>query len=333
VREPVTVAIGFRLDPQVVDSIAAVDPRIRIVQLPDAFWGDPSALTPELREQSKAALAEAEVLLATGRVPADLLEGAERLRWYQVITAGVDRMAAEGLLQRGFTVTNVRGMAAPGMAEYVIAAMLMLAKGLHICIQDQQKHEWKFRFTGELTGKTLGIVGMGAIGRETARRARAFGMRIIATRRTVAEGEQDADCDEMLPYTRLGRVLSESDYVALCLPLTPETRQAIGREELALMKRSACLINVARGPVVDQEALIEALSEGRIAGAALDVFDPEPLPPDSPLWDMPNVIVTPHISGAIEGYGHRAAGVFIANLRRYLAGEPLENVVNTELGY
>lgn len=331
--EPLTIALGFRVDPDVVARIESLDPRIRTLQLPNAFARDASSLDDETKAETKRLLAEAEVLFAPSRVPAEYLEAAPHLKWFQTITAGIDRLASEGMLERDFTVTNVRGMAAPAIAEYVIAAMLMFVKGLHTSVRDQEKHHWGFRFTGELRGKTLGIVGMGAIGREAARRAKAFEMRVLATRRTVEEGEQDVDCDEMLPYTGLGRLLAESDFLALCLPLTPETRGAIGATELAQMKPAACLVNVARGQVVDQEALITALRERVIAGAALDVFDPEPLPPDSPLWDMPNVILTPHISGAVEGYGHRAAEVFIANLERYLAGKPLENRVNVELGY
>jgi phosphoglycerate dehydrogenase-like enzyme len=155
----------------------------------------------------------------------------------------------------------------------------------------------------------------------------------LASRRTVAAGAIDPDCDEIVPYSHLARLLTESDFLVLALPLTAETRHLIGAGEMATMKRTASIINIARGEIIDQAALVKALTDGVIASAALDVFDPEPLPAESPLWDMPNVIVTPHISGAVEGYGHKATDMFIANLKRYLAGEALAHRANPELGY
>ena len=162
---------------------------------------------------------------------------------------------------------------------------------------------------------------------------RSAGMRVVASRRTVVPGDSDDDCDLLVPYTDLATLLGESDYVVLCVPLTKETVRLIGAPELRQMKPSAALINIARGQVVDQDALVEALRDGTIAAAALDVTDPEPLPPESPLWDMPNVILTPHVSGAVEGYGHRAVEIFARNLRHYVRGEPLENVVDPVLAY
>ncbi len=330
--DQIPVAIGFRLDPEVVKEIEALDPRIQLIHLPASFNRDAGGVDEETRAETKRLLAPAEVLFAPSRIPGEYLAAAPRLRWFQTIAAGIDRFPAEGN-RPGLVVTNVRGMAAVAIAEYVIGVMVMLVKGLHQSARDQAAGQWKWRFTGELRGKTVGIVGMGAIGRETARRARAFQMRVLATRRTLTQAAADPDCDELLPHTRLDRLLAESDYLVLCLPLTPETRQAIGAAELKQMKPTAFLINIARGEVVDQEALIAALKDGTIAGAALDVFDPEPLPADSPLWAMENVIVTPHVSGAVERYGHRAAEIFIANLRRYLAGEPVDRQVNLQLGY
>ena len=211
--------------------------------------------------------------------------------------------------------------------------MVMLTKNLHVYVRQQADSQWESRRSGELDGKTVGIVGLGAIGRETARRCRAFGMRVIASRRTVPAGSDDPDCDILVPYSELGRLLEESDYVVLSLPLTAETRGLIGAPELARMKATAFLLNVARGDVVDQPALTAALKAGTIAGAALDVTSPEPLPADSELWALPNLILTPHMSGNVEGYGHKAATVFVANLKRYVAGEPLEHLANPALGY
>lgn len=333
VSEPIRVAITFSVDDEIVRTIEAVDPRVTVVPFPRLALAPGVALTPEQIEDAKAALEGVDVIFGPNTLPPAILEGATSLKWFQTITAGVDRMAAEGLLTDRYIITKVSGLASVAIAEYVIGTMVMLAKGLHGSVRDQAEHKWSFRFTSELAGKTCGIIGLGAIGRETAKRARAFGMRVIATRRRPGEADSDPDCDALFAHSDLTRVLSESDYVVLCVPLTDETRHLIGSEELKAMKPTASIINIARGAVVDQEALYAALVDGTIASAALDVFEPEPLPADNPLWDLPNVIVTPHISGAVEGYGHRAARIFVANLRRYAAGEPLDNVVDPVLSY
>ncbi len=325
---PIRVAITFRLDDGILEEVRAASPRVELIEVPLPWLRQGPDLSAPEREELARRLSTAEVIFGPNNVPPEIVLTLPALRWLQVTTAGVDRMAGQGLLGAGFTVTKANGLAGPAIAEYVIGVILMLAKGLHTSIRDQAAEEWKFRFTSELTGKTIGIVGMGAIGTETARRAAAFGMRIIGTRRRPSSDEPGTWGHDQLP-----RLLAESDYVVLCMPLTEETRGLIGAPELALMKPTASLINVARGPVIDQDALVRALDDGTIAAAALDVCDPEPLPAGHPLWSRPNVILTPHISGAVEGYGHRAAAIFIDNLRRYAAGEPLSNVVDPDLSY
>ena len=329
--ETINVAIGFRADEAVVNAIKAVDPRINVITLPQL--GSFRTIEPEAKAEALAAMPGVDILLGQGGIPVEYYDAATNLKWVQVINAGVDRMAKEGLLNRGFQVANISGLTAPAIAEWVIGAMVMLQKGFHLSVRDQAEHKWSRRFTGELRGKTLGIAGMGAIGRETAKRARAFDMRIVASRRTAPPGSTDPDCDELIPYSALDRLLEQSDYLALCVPLTPETHHMIGEAQLKKMKPTAHLINIARGTVVDQEALIRGLREGWIAGAALDVTDPEPLPPESELWDLPNVIITPHISGSIENYVGRANEIFVDNLRRHIAGQPLRNLVKPDLGY
>ncbi|MCC7365902.1 MAG: D-2-hydroxyacid dehydrogenase [Dehalococcoidia bacterium] len=329
----INVAVTFKLAPDLLAQIEAVDPRVHVVDFPALNLRPGERLDDETRALAEAILADTHILFGPNSFPAELIDAAPALRWFQVINAGVDRMAEQGLLGRGFVVTNVSGLAAVPIAEWVMGAIIMLCKGFHQSVRDQAAHHWSFRFTSELRGKTIGIAGMGAIGRETARRARAFGMRIVATRRTVAPGDTDPDCDLLLPYSELAQLLAESDYVVLCVPLTAETQKLIGERELAKMKPSAALVNIARGAVVDQDALIAALRDGTIAGAALDVTDPEPLPPDNPLWDIANVIITPHVSGAVEGYGHRATDMFVQNLARYVRSEPLEHVVDPVLAY
>jgi len=325
VNERLRVVVGFPVREGVLTRIGAVDPRISVSHLPElAGHGLERAalkqLLPELRR--------ADVLFGPASMPRECLEAAENLKWLQVINAGVDCLARDGLLERGFVVTNMSGLVAVAIAEYVIGAILMLSKGFHLAIRHQEEHHWGAWHVTELTGQTVGIVGLGAIGRETARRARAMGMRVIASRRTAPEGSTDDDCDELLSHRSLDRLLDESDYVVLCVPLTAETHHLIGESELARMKPAATLINIARGSVVHQEALMRALRAGAIGAAVFDVTDPEPLPETSPIWDLPNVIVTPHISGSIGGYGGRSAELFVANLQRYLRGETLENVVN-----
>ena len=332
-NQTIGVSITFQLDATARARIEAVDPRIRLLDFPAIALGPRGVLTPEELERAKAALLETEVLFGGSVVPPALLREAPRLKWFQVITAGVDALARDGLVGQGFTMTKVSGLAAPAIAEYAIASMLMLCKGLHLSVRDQSTQHWRFRFTAELQGKTCGIVGLGAIGRETARRARAMGMRVIGSRRRAGGDAGDPDCDLLVPHSELHRILAESDYVVVCVPLTDETRGLIGEAELAAMKPTGYLINVARGAVIDEHALVVALGDGTIAGAALDVFEREPLPAENPLWSMENVIVTPHISGAVEGYGEKVTAMFIDNLRRYVAGEPLENVVDPVLAY
>ena len=331
--EPIKVAITFKLADELVEEVRAVSPRIEILDFPGMTLGRGQDLSEADLAAARIALSKAEVVFGTNTMPMTMFDDATNLKWFQVITAGVDRMARDGLLRRGFTVTKVSGLASVPIAEYCMGTMVMLSKGLHLAQRDQLAHKWTFRWSGELRGKTCGIVGMGAIGREVAIRARAFGMRVVATRRRVEPGDSDPDCDALYPFTGLDTLLRESDYVVLCVPLTDETSGLLGAPEFAKMKPTASLVNIARGGVVDQEAMIAALKNGTIASAALDVFDPEPLPADSPLWDMENVIVTPHLSGAVERYGHRATEIFIRNLRHYVAGEPLELVVDPVLAY
>jgi D-2-hydroxyacid dehydrogenase (NADP+) len=329
--DSITVALAFRIDDESIERIKAVDPRIRIVNA----WEISGRGGPD--EVAKARIlgefADVDIILGPNRMPMEYFEAAKQLKWFQSINAGIERMDREGLLKRGFAVTTAAGLAAVPIAEYVIGTMVMLAKSLQIDVRQQQEHTWKSHMTLELAGKTVGILGLGEIGRETAKRARVFDMRVIASRRSVASGATDPDCHELIAHSDIDRLCAESDFLVVAVPLTAETTHMVGAAQLAKMKPTASIVNIARGQVIDQGALIEALRNGTIAGAALDVFDPEPLPADSPLWDMPNVIVTPHISGSVEGYGHKATELFIANLRRYIAGEPLSHQANPELGY
>jgi len=283
------------------------------------------------------ALPEAEVVfLWTMRSPAfDALRGewssAERLRWVHSCSAGVERLLFPELVESDVVLTNSRGVYDVPMAEYAVALMLAAAKGLPETLARQREHDWRFRYTETLAGKRLVVVGPGSIGRTVAANAGAFGMSTSAIGRS-ARGADD-HFDEVAGPDGLLDVLSEADYVVITVPLTNETRGMIDARAIAAMKPTARLINLARGAVVDQDALVDALREGRIAGAGLDVFAEEPLDPQNPLWDMPNVIVSPHISGDTDTSERDVVDLFLDNLRRWLAGEPLRNVVDKRLGF
>jgi phosphoglycerate dehydrogenase-like enzyme len=288
-----------------------------------------------------------EVLYTTGLMPSP--QAAPDLRWVQGHFAGVDRIVNHPLV-RSIILTTSSGIHTPAMAEYILMMILAFAHRLPRMMDYQRQVEWpKDRWTlfvpRELGDSTLGIVGYGSIGRHTARLAKAFGMKVLATKRNV---QHTADEGWHLPQTgdltgeyvdrlyapnQLRSMLAECDYVAVTVPLNAETRNLIGLNEFKAMKRDAIIVNVARGGVIDQVALIDALRKNTIGGAALDVFTPEPLPADSPLWTLPNVIISPHVSGFTSHYDERAMALFAENLRRYVNGAPLMNVVDVNRGY
>ncbi len=265
-------------------------------------------------------------------VPREAVQQARHLRWIHSTAAGVDQLLHPEVVARDVIVTDSSGIHAEPITEHVLAVMLAFARRLPAATRSQMARRWdRASIIGEeLWGKTVGILGLGSIGREVATRCKAFGMRVIGTKRTPAVMPQ---VDQVLPPEGLEEVLRAADYLVIILPLTPRTRGLIGARELGVMKPSAYLINVARGAIVQEGALIEALRHGRLRGAGLDVFEREPLPQDSPLWGMEQVILTPHVSGAGPDYLDRALPLFCENLRRFLAGAPLLNVVDKRQGY
>ncbi len=277
-------------------------------------------------------LAETEVIYGL-IMPRNLLKRAPKLKWVQTMSAGVDRFAKTDIWESPVIITGVSGIHATPIGEFALELMLMFAKGAPQCFRMQQKHEWQRFMPSVLRDKTVGIVGLGNIGREIARLSKAFGMKTIATRRSVKQPKRARYVDRLLPAEQLHRLLTESDYVVVATPLTAETRGLIGEEELRCMKPTAYLINIARGGIIDEEALIRALDEKRIGGVGLDVVATEPLPPESRLWDFDNVILSPHVAGGMEDYMTHATDVFCENLRRYLNGERLLNVIDKKRGY
>ena len=288
-------------------------------------------------------------VLFTFRVPPETMRLAPHLKWIQLLSAGADH-ALKGQIGGNIAMTTSSGIHAATMAEYTIASMLAFAHKLHSLIRAQMNREWRrsgdfMSMVDAMRGHTLGIVGYGSIGRETARLGRALGMRVVALKRNPSVradpgwmpaglGDPDGSIPEHFygPGERV-EMLAECDYVTITLPLTEATRGFVAEREFNAMKPHAYLVNVGRGEVVDQRALIEALRAGRIGGAGLDVFEREPLEADSPLWEMENTILTPHMSGAFRGYVAICCELFADNLRRFAAGQPLLNQVDPALGY
>jgi phosphoglycerate dehydrogenase-like enzyme len=290
------------------------------------------------REEAMEQIGDADAYVP-GPWDAEVLAAAPRLGWVHFMWAGIEGQLFPEACESDVVITNSAGVFGPAMADHILALMLAFTRRLNVCTRRSARELWhvdgaRGKATdgiGELHGATLGIVGYGGIGRETAKRAKGFGMRVLALKRRPDQADEFADA--VLGPDGLDQLLSESDYVAVCCALTEETRGMIGARELTLMKPSAVIVNVARGAVIDQDALIEALREGRIGGAGLDVTSPEPLPEDSPLWEMENVIITPHVAGASPLTRGRQFALLKENVRRFIAGEELLNVVDKVVGY
>jgi phosphoglycerate dehydrogenase-like enzyme len=267
-----------------------------------------------------AAIGDAEILLA-GEFTKEMFASARELKWIQATSAGVDRFLFPEFVASEVILTNARGVYSSPGSDHVLAAVLSFARGFNRFARLQAAHKWQKFQMDELQGQTIGIIGLGNIGREIERKAKCFGMNVLAASRKTTNSSQ------------LGPLLEQSDFVVLSLPLTRETRGLIGQENLSRMKKTAFLINIGRGQLVKQKELVAALREGKIAGAALDVFEEEPLPSDSELWDMENVIITPHIAGDSKQEMARILDIFCENLNRYRSRMPLINVVDKQVGY
>ena len=319
---------------------------------PVAAWVMPKRFVDELRrdfpqhsfhdawdrDAIRRLLPEADAAF-TPFVDRDIFPAATRLRWVQSPAVGVGSLMFPELLASPVVVTSARGIRARAMAEHVLGVTIALARKLPIAIRAQVEHRWaQEQLEGAavdvrtLRGQRLGLVGLGAIGVELVKIAAPFGFRITAIRRRTNEPRPEG-VDEVWPPERLHDLVAQSDVVVLAAPHTPETRRLIGKAELDRIKRGALLVNIARGKLVDDDAVIAALGDGRLGGAALDVFTTEPLPSNSPYWDLPNVIVTPHTSGAMQDYWTPLVALFSENLRRFERGESLRNVVDKVAGY
>lgn len=321
-----------------VERLRAVSPRLALHVRP-ARTGDelPRDLLPDI-----------EILYTVRALPEP--QAVPSLRWIQFHFAGIDHLDGHPLLSGDVQITTLSGAAAPQMAEVALQSMLALGHRLPAILADPPRRRWsddryeRYRPL-ELRDSTVGLVGYGSVAREIARLCRAFGAQILATKRDLMQledpgyvleglGDPQAELvDRLYPAQALPSMAAQCDFLVVTAPLTPETRGMIGRRVFAQMKPGAFLIDLSRGGIVDHGALIEALNEKQLAGALLDVYPVEPLPENSPLWEMPNVILTPHIAGASAHYFERAADLFAENLQRYLAGQPLLNRYQPRRGY
>jgi D-2-hydroxyacid dehydrogenase (NADP+) len=345
---------GITLYRGYLDRIAAVDPRISVKEGINLFidelkrtgqreikvarlqeeanrWA--TSQVGEGRESFDSWLSQAEVIFGMIIFPDNLLSRAPKLRWVHVQGAGIDFLP-EDILNSSILITNGKGARATPIAEHALALIFAFGKDIPRLMNIKQNRKWERFRPQELQQKIVGIVGLGAVGSEVARLSKCLGMKVIATKRSVTKMEKcTLGVDEIYPAGDLIQLLSKSDFVVISPPLTQETKGMIGENELRAFKPTTYLINVSRGKIVDEAALIKALKEGWIAGAGLDVFDREPLPPESELWGLSNVILSCHMSGSTEKGTERELDLFCENLRRYLAGEQLLNLIDKNRSY
>ena len=318
-KEPITLLVSDNVWSRHADAIRAISPEIT----PVVYEGN-EVLPDEIISTINAVFYSSDLWPDRSRGFALSILKATSVKWMHTFSAGVDSPFFVQLMERGVRLTNSSGATASPIAQTTVLYMLALSRNVRAWFQHQEKHEWARQEFAELDGARLAVLGMGPIGIEIARLGVALNMSVEAIRRTPTGSEP---CPTF-SFDQLPRVLAHADWVAVALPLTDDTRQIFDTKTFAIMKPGAHFINVGRGELVDEDALIAALQSGHLAGAALDVFATEPLPADSPLWDMDNVIITPHSSSASAQSGLRSEDIFVKNLARYVAGEPLLNEVN-----
>lgn len=346
--DPIVVCLGYPALAQdrFIARLSAIDSRIEVITLPVDEGDDWLTVPPDLpheepppwatgcAEQRRDALARAEVLIQL-HTPDRLMERMPKLRWLQGMGAGLEQFAAAGVSRNRVVVTNASGVSAASISEFVIARLLQAWKRFPEAEEYQRKHEYVRTYGRSFTGSVIGIVGLGAIGEQVAKRARALGCTVLGTRRSAGKpGADPGSAHELYTPDRLHEMLARCDGVVICAPATPETRHLIDRAAFNAMKPGTVMVNVARGALVDESAIPGALASGQLATAALDVFEQEPLPEESPLWDTPGVFITAHSSVSVDRYMDDVFDLFEDNLRRYVNGEPLRNRVDMQaLGF
>ncbi len=321
------ILILVKLESRHLEAIRTAAPEARIVVLADR---------QEKEEKVGEFLPEADVIVANPYWETKLLaeiNAARNLRWVQQFSAGANwLMDYPAIAQSDILLTSASGVHAIPISEHIFGFMFCLARDIASAIRDQKERKWSRRHrVTELEGQAMGLIGLGAVGEKTAQKAKALNMRVFGIRRR--PGFSSAWVDRMYRPENIMEMLPQIDWLVLTAPLTHETKGMIGERELQALKKSSYLINISRGPVVQEPALIKALQEKWIAGAGLDVFAEEPLPPSSPLWEMDNVIITAHYAGSTPHYVDRLMAIFLENLRRYQAGESLLNLIDKQAGY
>lgn len=262
-----------------------------------------------------------------------MLPRAGKLRWIHSVSAGVESLLFPELVEHPATLTNGRGAYKRSLAEFVIAGAMYFAKCMPRLLADQKAHIWEQFYMEELFGTTMGIIGYGEIGRAAAEKAKVFGMKVLVLRRRPELSSSDPLVDRVYTHAELHEMLALCDYIVAAAPNAPGTQDLIGEAEFAVMKPNAVIMNVGRGPVINEKAMIAAISSHKIRGAALDVFDQEPLPQGHPLFDLPNVLLSPHSADRVTGWLEIAVEVFLDNFDRFEKGEELINVVDKKAGY
>ena len=342
--DKVKIMITFYLEQELVDKIKNLDPRIEVLYEP-SLMGRPRYQshhvgfqgTPDQEKIWLKQMSQAEVIFGyIGRAHLrELPKFAPHLKWNQSPSTGIGQMVNRGgLTESDIIFTTAGGVHVTPLSEFVMMSMLMFVKDALRMAEEKKRHNWE-RYCGtELRGKTLAVISLGRTGQEIARLGKSFGMRVIGTKRhTVGVDPSSLNVDQLYPWTNLQPLLKEADFVVLCIPHTSETEGMIGEEEFATMKPGSVLINIARGTIYDEPAFIRALESGHLAGAAIDVAAKEPLPPESPLWDMPNVIISPHSASTADSENWKLTDLFCDNLLRYLDGQNLRNVLNKKTLY
>ena len=333
-------AVGLAVSDVSAVPAAAVTPKPRLPMrillragIAPEFLNQIRAISPDVTVSRDVDLAEADVVL--GNVSRDEVAKAKNLRWVQCPSAGVEHSPLEEYIARDVILTNAQGCYAPEIAEHAFGLLFSLTRGIGAQTKQMREKKWGYDAKPvELRGMTMGIVGLGGIGREVARRAKAMDLKVIAVDAEPMFAERFAMVDEVqLVDTGLKSLLERSDVVVMCCPSTPKSRGMIGAEQFSQVKQGAYLVNVARGKLVNTDALLDALHSGKIAGAGLDVTDPEPLPGDHPLWETANVIVTSHIAGQSQFSWLRVQRVFAENAQRFAHGLPMLNIVDKAKGY
>jgi phosphoglycerate dehydrogenase-like enzyme len=338
-----SVLITTYLEPEFVEQIRAEVPGVDVVYRPDligkpryiADHNGPTQRTPEQEAEWLDLLAKADVLFDFDPTHRDdLTDVATNTKWIQSTSAGIGQFVKRAgyAERRNWTFCTASGTHARPLAEFALMAMLMFAKNYEYLASEKEAQHWARYCATELDGKTVGIVGLGKIGQETARLAKAFGMRVVGNRRKT-DDPQMPNVDHLYPPNDLEPLLRESQFLVLAVPHTPETEGLIGPEQIAMLPDGAVVINLARGLVIDQKAMTEALTNGKLRGAALDVFEVEPLPAGDPLWSLPNVIISPHSASTADTENAKITALFIDNLQRWLRGDALRNVLDVERLY